>query len=425
MTLASARRSPDRRALARPGADEPPSAADAHAPPRRSGEPGRARRDVAVPAPPARRTREPGTDWAEAEVPGCWTMQGFDDLPHYTNVQMPFPGFPPDIPDDNPTGVYEREIEAAGRLGGAADRAPRRRRRERPDRLDRRRATSGISKDSHLAAEFDVTDARRGARPAPADAAGREVVRRDVHRGPGPVVARRDHPLRVPLRDGAGLPRRRPGDRRAGRRPHDGHARPAGRGRLRRGGDPGQGWTGRGPVAGPRAPLTRARPRPPARGRHEFDGARRRDLLDRHDPRRAADGRRAEPRPGRRSTLVRAAAQGGVVSAGRRPGVDTVVRGAARVSTRSRSCSATRPARSPTRRELRVGFRRVEIVGVDLLVNGRRVLIHGVNRHDFDQHTGRVIVARDDAGRPRPDEAVQLQRRPDLALPERPGASST
>ncbi len=38
-----------------------------------------------------------------------------------------------------------------------------------------------------------------------------------------------------------------------------------------------------------------------------------------------------------------------------------------------------------------IGFRRVEIDGLDLLVNGRRVYIRGVNRHDFDQHTGRVI----------------------------------
>jgi beta-galactosidase len=37
----------------------------------------------------------------------------------------------------------------------------------------------------------------------------------------------------------------------------------------------------------------------------------------------------------------------------------------------------------------------VEIVGLDLLVNRRRVFIRGVNRHDFDRHTGRVI-SRDD-----------------------------
>ena len=41
--------------------------------------------------------------------------------------------------------------------------------------------------------------------------------------------------------------------------------------------------------------------------------------------------------------------------------------------------------------ELRIGFRRVEIRGVDLLINGKRVYLRGINRHDFDQVTGRVI----------------------------------
>src|SRR5215212_3459520 len=99
---------------------------------------------------------EPGDEWAEADVPGCWTMQGFDDRPHYTNVQMPFPGFPPEVPDDNPTGVYEREIEIPGAWAG------------RRIVLDVGAAESvlivsiddvevGISKDSHLAAEFDIS----------------------------------------------------------------------------------------------------------------------------------------------------------------------------------------------------------------------------------------------------------------------------
>ena len=43
--------------------------------------------------------------WAEVDVPGCWTMQGFD-RPIYTNYAMPFRTFPPDVPDDNPTGCY-------------------------------------------------------------------------------------------------------------------------------------------------------------------------------------------------------------------------------------------------------------------------------------------------------------------------------
>ncbi len=41
-----------------------------------------------------------------------------------------------------------------------------------------------------------------------------------------------------------------------------------------------------------------------------------------------------------------------------------------------------------------VGFRRVEIVGDELLINGRAVLLRGVNRHDFDAETGRVIDER-------------------------------
>ncbi|TPW11389.1 MAG: beta-galactosidase [Acidimicrobiaceae bacterium] len=43
-------------------------------------------------------------------VPGNWTMQGLADLPHYTNVQMPFPGPPPTLPPRNPTGVYRRRF---------------------------------------------------------------------------------------------------------------------------------------------------------------------------------------------------------------------------------------------------------------------------------------------------------------------------
>src|SRR6185369_1988653 len=43
----------------------------------------------------------------------------------------------------------------------------------------------------------------------------------------------------------------------------------------------------------------------------------------------------------------------------------------------------------------RIGFRRVEVRGTELLINGRAVLIRGVNRHDFDPRTGRVVSAED------------------------------
>jgi len=51
----------------------------------------------------------PTDGWDLVEVPGCWTMQGYD-RPQYTNIQMPFPGPPPHVPDANPTGVYRRTV---------------------------------------------------------------------------------------------------------------------------------------------------------------------------------------------------------------------------------------------------------------------------------------------------------------------------
>jgi beta-galactosidase len=45
-------------------------------------------------------------DWREVAVPGNWTMQDVGDGPHYTNVQMPFDNPPPLVPEANPTGLY-------------------------------------------------------------------------------------------------------------------------------------------------------------------------------------------------------------------------------------------------------------------------------------------------------------------------------
>jgi beta-galactosidase len=46
--------------------------------------------------------------WTTVAVPGNWTVQGVGDHPHYTNVRMPFDGPPPRLPEHNPTGVYRR-----------------------------------------------------------------------------------------------------------------------------------------------------------------------------------------------------------------------------------------------------------------------------------------------------------------------------
>jgi beta-galactosidase len=95
------------------------------------------------------------TGWAMLPVPSNWTMHGYD-RPHYTNVQMPFDCAPPNVPDENPTGLYRTGFSL-------------------PDDWDGRRvvlhvgaaesvlyvwlngAAVGMGKDSRLPQEFDLT----------------------------------------------------------------------------------------------------------------------------------------------------------------------------------------------------------------------------------------------------------------------------
>ncbi|KAH6975366.1 glycosyl hydrolases family 2, TIM barrel domain-containing protein [Ilyonectria sp. MPI-CAGE-AT-0026] len=52
---------------------------------------------------------EPKDDvaWGKLNVPGHWQLQGHGK-PWYTNVQFPIPVCPPDVPTENPTGSYRR-----------------------------------------------------------------------------------------------------------------------------------------------------------------------------------------------------------------------------------------------------------------------------------------------------------------------------
>lgn len=52
------------------------------------------------------------TEWDSIPVPSCWQMQGFEK-PGYTNVNYPYPVEIPYVPDDNPCGVYKKEITLA------------------------------------------------------------------------------------------------------------------------------------------------------------------------------------------------------------------------------------------------------------------------------------------------------------------------
>jgi len=52
---------------------------------------------------------ENGAQWGKIKVPGTWTLQGYSS-PWYTNVQMPFDNLPPNVPEKNPTGVYRLSL---------------------------------------------------------------------------------------------------------------------------------------------------------------------------------------------------------------------------------------------------------------------------------------------------------------------------
>ncbi|HRA66379.1 MAG TPA: glycoside hydrolase family 2 TIM barrel-domain containing protein, partial [Caldilinea sp.] len=94
-------------------------------------------------------------DWSPITVPGNWTVQGYG-RPHYTNVQMPFPHLPPDVPEENPTGLYRRTFSVPegwqGRrivlhFGGC----------EGALYVYVNGAPVGLNKDARTPAEFDVT----------------------------------------------------------------------------------------------------------------------------------------------------------------------------------------------------------------------------------------------------------------------------
>ena len=348
-----------------------------------------------------RRPTDPiGPDWGEATVPGLWTMAGTSDLPHYTNVQMPFAGRPPEIPEPNPTGVYEREFELPedwdGRRVvlqvGAA---------ESVLIVDLNGVRIGIGKDSHLASEFDLT---------PHLGAGSNTLRLTVVKwSDATYVEDQDQwwhggisrsvflysTGRVHLADVkaiAGL-----ADDASSR------ALPGATGTL-------PGATGTLDlsvlVGFPSGPLE-----PGWFVEAELDGleTKLRQEIRTVDPRaletwtrdnqrlmyRAASGLPLSPEDEARwATVHRQMA----------PSLDGLVTWRVEVP-QVRPWSTEQPQlyslrivlRAPggeiaEAASFRIGFRRVEVRGVDLLINGRRVYLRGVNRHDFDQHTGRVVA---------------------------------
>ena len=240
-----------------------------------------------------------------------------------------------------------------------------------------------MGKDSRLPHEFDLTGVVEPGRTVRARAHRRAVVGRDLPRGPGSLVPRRPAPQRVPVRDAAGVHRRRARHRRLRTRDRRRPARRARRGRR-----------------------ATARPRRAGRARVAIGGQR-------------AEGRgvlRAPELDRATSFASRGAGADAVVDAARRRAVD---RRDAEPARSHRHAARRRTASRSTSCRSRSGSAASRCAGHELLVNGRPVLIKGVNRHDHDPRRGKAVTARVDRGRRRADEAAQHQRDPHVALPER------
>ncbi len=96
------------------------------------------------------------SSWPRVAVPGDLCVQGFSH-PHYTNIQMPFESRPPFVPDANPCAVLRTAFDlplgwesrrTVLHLGAAESQAW----------IYVNGAFAGMSTDSKLPAEFDVTD---------------------------------------------------------------------------------------------------------------------------------------------------------------------------------------------------------------------------------------------------------------------------
>ena len=93
--------------------------------------------------------------WDMLTVPSCWQMHGYGH-PHYTNVQFPFPVDPPRVPTENPTGSYRRTFVVPENWDGMQIRL-------RFDGVDSCFEVSvngrfvGMGMGSRLPHEFDVT----------------------------------------------------------------------------------------------------------------------------------------------------------------------------------------------------------------------------------------------------------------------------
>jgi beta-galactosidase len=305
-------------------------------------------------------SRSPGTEtgtgtgtkasWTTIEVPGCWTMQGFD-RPIYTNVVMPFPGPVPSVPEVNPTGRYRRTVTVpegwAGRrvvlhVAGAET--------VLYVHVDGRPV--GMGKDSRLPHEFDLTGLVTPGVPF-------ELLFTVVRWSDATYLEDQDHWHHAGLHRSVFLYTTPPVhiadlhtvadlDPATG----DGHLEV----RVRVAGGFRRGWTARVDACGitGTADVRFEHPTNYLANYLLFDG------------------------PG---CVVSMPVPGVAPWSAETPNLHEV-----RVALLDDTAAVVDEV------ALRVGFRRVEVRGHELLVNGRAVLIKGVNRHDHDPRRGKAVT---------------------------------
>jgi beta-galactosidase len=293
-------------------------------------------------------------DEAPIQVPGNWEMQGWNS-PHYTNVTMPFRDEPPRVPAANPTGIYRRSFEVPPEWRGmriavhfgSADSVL---------CVHVNGTPVGLSKDSRLPAEFEITP----------------LVRFDGPNEITAVVVKWSDASFVEDQDMwwlAGLPRET--FLYATPRTHleDVHFRPILDAACRKaslqltvtvgfgGALHASGVSVEARLLDPDGRPVFGRPlrAPVSTARNIFDSLRLKALIE------------AEVPPGRLRLW-----------SAETPALYTLL-------------VTLRTPDGDSHTSVRVGFRRVEVAARNLLVNGRRVLIKGVNRHEHDDRRGRAV----------------------------------
>jgi beta-galactosidase len=290
-----------------------------------------------------------GETWTTLAVPGCWTMQGVGDAPAYTNVVMPFALRPPEVPADNPTGVYRRDVRVpdawAGKRivlhVGAAEGAL-------EVIIDGK--SVGLSKDSHLAAELDLTEAL-------AVGLSHQLTLRLVRWSDASYIEDQDQWWQAGLTRSLWLYA----------------TEPAYLADFRTTAELGAEGTGllcvEVLVGGTFEPGTTVEVTSPVLP----------DLLRVEIAEKETGRPEAQPVIGQGATVVEIASV--EAWSAERPNLYDL-----EITLRGPDGGVLETAKS------RFGFRRVEIEGTTLLINGAPVLIRGVNRHDFDARTGRVVT---------------------------------